>query len=393
MSAQGILWRGYRSPSHSANPQQAEKLASDVVLLLAVAALLSLGLLMVGSASISIADSKFSAPFHYLFRQAAYVVAGVLLAIGLSQIPLLVWQRLGPLLLLCSMFLLVLVLIPGIGRSVNGATRWIPLGAFNLQVAELGKLALIIYTAGYLVRRSEQVRNSVQGFLMPVAVLLLFAVLLLAQPDFGSLVVLGTVLFGMLFLAGVRLWMFALLVVAAGGVLGLLATTSAYRLERLTAFMNPWADPFNSGFQLTQALIAFGRGDWFGVGLGGSVQKLFYLPEAHTDFLFAVLAEELGLFGALSVIVLFGLVVWRAFVIGHKAATLGAHFAAYLAYGIGIFIGVQAIINMGVNMGVLPTKGLTLPLMSYGGSSMLVVCTAIGLLLRVDRENRLGGAR
>ncbi|MFA5627653.1 MAG: putative lipid II flippase FtsW [Thiohalomonadaceae bacterium] len=393
MSAQGILWRGYRSPSHSANPQQAERIASDVVLLLAVAALLSLGLLMVGSASISIADSKFSAPFHYLFRQAAYVVAGVLLAIGLSQIPLLVWQRLGPLLLLCSMFLLVLVLIPGIGRSVNGATRWIPLGAFNLQVAELGKLALIIYTAGYLVRRSEQVRNSVQGFLMPVAVLLLFAVLLLAQPDFGSLVVLGTVLFGMLFLAGVRLWMFALLVVAAGGVLGLLATTSAYRLERLTAFMNPWADPFNSGFQLTQALIAFGRGDWFGVGLGGSVQKLFYLPEAHTDFLFAVLAEELGLFGALSVIVLFGLVVWRAFVIGHKAATLGAHFAAYLAYGIGIFIGVQAIINMGVNMGVLPTKGLTLPLMSYGGSSMLVVCTAIGLLLRVDRENRLGGAR
>ncbi|MFA7632525.1 MAG: putative lipid II flippase FtsW [Thiohalomonadaceae bacterium] len=393
MSAQGILWRGYRSPSHSANPQQAERIASDVVLLLAVAALLSLGLLMVGSASISIADSKFSAPFHYLFRQAAYVVAGVLLAIGLSQIPLLVWQRLGPLLLLCSMFLLVLVLIPGIGRSVNGATRWIPLGAFNLQVAELGKLALIIYTAGYLVRRSEQVRNSVQGFLMPVAVLLLFAVLLLAQPDFGSLVVLGTVLFGMLFLAGVRLWMFALLVVAAGGVLGLLATTSAYRLERLTAFMNPWADPFNSGFQLTQALIAFGRGDWFGVGLGGSVQKLFYLPEAHTDFLFAVLAEELGLLGALSVIVLFGLVVWRAFVIGHKAATLGAHFAAYLAYGIGIFIGVQAIINMGVNMGVLPTKGLTLPLMSYGGSSMLVVCTAIGLLLRVDRENRLGGAR
>jgi cell division protein FtsW len=214
---------------------------------------------------------------------------------------------------------------------------------------------------------------------------------LLLQPDFGALVVLGATLLGMLFLAGVRLWLFGLLVAAAGGALALLAVTSPYRMERLTTFMNPWADPFNSGFQLTQALIAFGRGDWFGVGLGGSVQKLFYLPEAHTDFLFAVLAEEMGLFGALGVIVLFGFVVWRGFVIGRAAAQVGAHFGAYLSYGIALLIGLQAVINLGVNMGVLPTKGLTLPLMSYGGSSMLVSCIAVGLLLRVDRENRRGG--
>jgi cell division protein FtsW len=390
MIGANVLWRGYRQQplrrSHMTVVAQ-----GDVPLLLAVAALLALGLLMVGSASISIADRQLGAPFHYLLRQGVYVAVGVLMAFVTVQVPLAVWQRIGPLLLLSSLALLLLVLVPGLGRNVNGATRWLSLGVFNLQVSELAKLALIVYAAGYLVRRGEEVRTTVKGFLKPLGLLVVFALLLLLQPDFGALVVLGATLLGMLFLAGVRLWLFGLLVAAAGGALALLAVTSPYRMERLTTFMNPWADPFNSGFQLTQALIAFGRGDWFGVGLGGSVQKLFYLPEAHTDFLFAVLAEELGLFGALGVIVLFGFVVWRGFVIGRAAAQVGAHFGAYLSYGIALLIGLQAVINLGVNMGVLPTKGLTLPLMSYGGSSMLVSCIAVGLLLRVDRENRRGG--
>jgi cell division protein FtsW len=390
MIGANVLWRGYRQQplrrSHMTAVAQ-----GDVPLLLAVAALLALGLLMVGSASISIADRQLGAPFHYLLRQGVYVAVGMLMAFVTVQVPLAVWRRVGPLLLLSSLALLLLVLVPGLGRNVNGATRWLSLGVFNLQVSELAKLALIVYAAGYLVRRGEEVRTTVKGFLKPLGLLVVFALLLLLQPDFGALVVLGATLLGMLFLAGVRLWLFGLLVAAAGGALALLAVTSPYRMERLTTFMNPWADPFNSGFQLTQALIAFGRGDWFGVGLGGSVQKLFYLPEAHTDFLFAVLAEELGLFGALGVIVLFGFVVWRGFVIGRAAAQVGAHFGAYLSYGIALLIGLQAVINLGVNMGVLPTKGLTLPLMSYGGSSMLVSCIAVGLLLRVDRENRRGG--
>lgn len=390
MMGGGILWRDYRQPPLRRS-QVAAAQPTDMALVVAVIALLGLGLLMVGSASIAIADRQLGAPFHFLLRQGVYVAAGVVLALLTVQIPLAAWQRLGPLLLLVSLVLMALVLIPGLGRNVNGATRWLSLGVFNLQVSELAKLALIVYAAGYLVRRGEEVRTTVRGFLKPMGVLGLFAVLLLAQPDFGALVVLGATLLGMLFLAGVRLWLFGLLAAAAGGLLALLAITSPYRLERLTTFTNPWADPFNSGFQLTQALIAFGRGDWFGVGLGGSVQKLFYLPEAHTDFLFAVLAEELGLFGAVGVILLFVFVVGRAFTIGRAAAEAGVHFGAYLAYGIALLIGLQAIVNLGVNMGVLPTKGLTLPLMSYGGSSMLVSCIAVGLLLRVDRESRRGG--
>ncbi len=392
MIGDAVLWRNHRQPAPPVRRSRVVVGAQgDMPLLLAVSALLALGLLMVGSASISIADRQLGAPFHYLLRQVAYVGTGVLLAFITVQIPLAAWQRLGPMLLLISLALLLLVLIPGVGRNVNGATRWLSLGVFNLQVSELAKAALIIYAAGYLVRRGDEVRTTVKGFLKPLGLLVVFALLLLAQPDFGALVVLGATLLGMLFLAGVRLWLFGLLVTVAAGALALLATTSSYRMERLTAFMNPWADPFNSGFQLTQALIAFGRGDWFGVGLGGSVQKLFYLPEAHTDFLFAVLAEELGLFGALGVILLFMFIVWRAFAIGRAAAQAGAHFGAYLAYGIALLIGLQVFINVGVNMGVLPTKGLTLPLMSYGGSSMLVTCVVIGLLLRVDRENRRWG--
>lgn len=391
MMGQHILWRGQRSGDTAKRRTRALPAATDYSLLLAVLTLLALGLLMVGSASISIADRQMGTPFYFLLRQGGYVLAGLLLAFATWQIPLSVWERSGPVLLLISLLLLLVVLVPGVGRTVNGATRWLPLGFVNLQVSELAKLAVVVYAAGYLVRRGEEVRTTIQGFIKPLGVMMLFAMLLLLEPDFGAVVVIGATLMGMLFLAGVRLWLFGLLLAAAAGSLALLAITSPYRMERLTTFMNPWADPFNSGFQLTQALIAFGRGEWFGVGLGGSVQKLFYLPEAHTDFLFAVLAEELGLLGAVGVIALFAFVVWRGFVIGQMAARSGRHFAAYLSYGIALWLGLQAFINLGVNMGVLPTKGLTLPLMSYGGSSMLVSCVAVALLLRVDSETRQSG--
>lgn len=391
MSSTAILWRGRQRPVRKSRTARAVDKGMDVWLLVAMVSLLALGLVMVGSASVSIADNKHGEPFYFLIRQAAHVGVGVVLMIIMTQIPLQFWQRLGPLLLLLALLLLAIVLLPGVGRTINGATRWIRLGFFNAQVSEFMKFALIVYLASYLVRRSDEVRHSLKGFLLPLGILLVVAILLLAQPDFGTLVVLACVLLGMLFLAGVPLWMFGLMVLLAGGLFALLAVTSPYRLERLTTFMNPWDDPFNSGFQLTQALIAFGRGDWLGVGLGGSVQKLLYLPEAHTDFLFAVLAEELGLFGSMLVVLLIALLVWRAFAIARLAAERDAFFAAYVAYGVGLLIGIQSLINLGVNMGVLPTKGLTLPLMSYGGSSILSMCLLLGLLLRADRENLAGG--
>ena len=391
MSAQGVLWRREK-PLPLRRSQTQSLVMVDTPLLTVTIVLLALGLLMVGSASISIADRQLGSPFYFLMRQCVYVGVGALFAYMTLQLPLSVWQRSGPLLLLISMLLLLLVVVPGIGRTVNGSTRWLSLVIFNLQVSELAKLALVVYLAGYLVRRGDEVRTTIRGFIKPLGVLALLALLLLVEPDFGAVVVMGSTLMGMLFLAGVRLWLFGVLLSAAVGLLGVVAVASPYRLERLTAFLNPWADPFNSGFQLTQALIAFGRGDWFGVGLGASVQKLFYLPEAHTDFLFAVLAEELGLVGAVGVIVLFVFLVWRAFAIGKEAASAGRHFGAYIAYGVALGIGLQTFINLGVNMGLLPTKGLTLPLMSYGGSSMIATCIGIGLLLRVDRETRMGGA-
>jgi cell division protein FtsW len=354
----------------------------------AALALLALGLIMVCSASITIAERELNQPFYYLLRQAGYVGTGLVLAYAVVRTRLAVWEKSGPLLLLFGILLLALVIMPGVGRQVNGSMRWLGLGFINLQPSELVKLFVIVYLAGYLVRRGEDVRASMRGFLKPVAVLALIAGLLLMEPDFGATVVILATALGMLFLGGVRLWQFGLLIVPAMLSLAGLALSSPYRLERLTTFLNPWADPFNSGFQLTQALIAFGRGEWFGVGLGGSIQKLFYLPEAHTDFLFAVLAEELGLAGAIAVIALFAVLVWRAFAIGHLAEQMGNRFAAFIAYGLGMWLALQAFINIGVNMGVLPTKGLTLPLMSYGGSSIVMSCVAIGLLMRVDYELR-----
>jgi cell division protein FtsW len=358
----------------------------DPVLAMVTITLLALGLVMVASASISVAERSLSNPFYYFQRQSIFVVLGLLAAFVVYRIRLVQWEKSGMALLGFALFLLVLVLIPGIGKSVNGSTRWISLGMFNLQVSEVVKLFMLIYVAGYLVRHGDAVRTSLLGFIKPMLLVGLAGLLLMLEPDFGATVVLmGTVL-SMTFLGGVRFIQFASFLLMFGAAAVMLIVTSPYRMERLTSFMNPWADPFDSGFQLTQSLIAVGRGGWFGTGLGGSVQKLFYLPESHTDFLFAILAEEFGFAGVCTVIVLFGVLFWRAFRIGKMAENSGNRFAAYMAYGIGVWLAMQATINIGVNMGLLPTKGLTLPLMSYGGSSLIVVCMAIGLLMRIHQE-------
>jgi len=360
----------------------------DMPLVIVTCALLALGIVMVASTSIGIADANrdIGQPFYFIQRQLVYMVLGIGVALSILRVPMGYWERLAPYLLIFSLMLLVFVLLPGIGRQVNGSTRWISLGLFQLQVSEIAKLFVLIYLAGYLVRRGDEVRSTVNGFLKPMAVLAFLGVLLLLEPDFGAAAVLVATSLGMMYLAGVRLWQFAILLLVTAALLASIVLFSPYRWLRVISFLDPWSDPFNSGFQLTQSLIAFGQGEWFGVGLGGSIQKLFYLPEAHTDFLFAVLSEELGLVGALLVVALFVVLIWRAFVIASCAQKNGQHFSAYLAYGIGLLVGLQAFINIGVNMGVLPTKGLTLPLMSYGGSSMVVTCAAIGILLRIRIE-------
>lgn len=358
----------------------------DLVLLFTSIALLAIGLVMVTSASISIADRNLSSPFFYLQRQTIFIVLGVAAAWLVYQIRLVQWEKSGMALLGFSLFLLLLVLLPGVGKEVNGSTRWISLGMFNLQVSEAVKLFLIIYVAGYLVRHGEAVRTSLWGFIKPMLMIGLAALLLLLEPDFGAtVVIIGTVL-GMMYLGGVRFLQFVLFLTMFGAAALMLVVSSPYRMERLTSFMNPWADPFDSGFQLTQSLIAIGTGGWFGTGLGGSVQKLFYLPESHTDFLFAVISEELGFVGVCVIITLYSILFYRATRIALQAEKSGNRFAAYLAYGIGIWLVMQAVINMGVNMGMLPTKGLTLPLMSYGGSSLIICCMSIGLLLRIHYE-------
>jgi cell division protein FtsW len=355
---------------------------------------------MVASSSISVADRNFSNPFYYLQRQLVFVAIGMFAALSVFKIRLVQWEKSGMALLLFALFLLVLVLIPGIGKTVNGSTRWLPLGVFNLQVSELVKLFLVIYVAGYLVRHGDAVRSSLWGFLKPMLMVGLAGLLLLIEPDFGAtVVIMGTVL-GMTFLAGARFIQFISFVMIFASAAMMLVVTSPYRMQRLTSFANPWADPFDSGFQLTQSLIAIGTGGWFGTGLGGSVQKLFYLPESHTDFLFAVLSEELGFVGVSIVVLLYAALFFRSLKIASQAERAGNYFAAYMAYGIGIWLSMQAVINMGVNVGLLPTKGLTLPLMSYGGSSLIVCCIAIGLLMRihyetngVSRQASKGGAR
>lgn len=358
----------------------------DYWLLGIVSALLAFGLLMVASASMVISDQEFHTPFHFFSHQLIYVGLAFFLGFIVTRIPLLFWKKIGPQLLIISAFLLVLVLVPGIGRRVNGSMRWIGFGPLGIQASELVKLAAIIYMAGYLVRHQEEVKRSFSGFVKPMILFGVVAILLLLEPDFGATTVIMVTVLGMLFLAGARLWQFVALVLIIGCAMGLLAISSPYRLLRLTTFLHPWADQFNSGYQLTQSLIAFGRGGFFGVGLGNSIQKLFYLPEAHTDFLFAVLAEELGVVGQLVVIGLFVALVGKILAIARRAVKVDNKFAAYMAYGFAFWFGLQAMINIGVNAGILPTKGLTLPFMSYGGSSILLNCIAIAIILRIYHE-------
>jgi cell division protein FtsW len=361
------------------------RLSLDPVVIGLTAALLLLGLVMVTSASVTLA-ARDGDPFFFLERQLLFSLVGVGCACIAIRVPTAVWERLSLVLLVVSFVLLVLVLVPGIGHAVNGSKRWLRLGALNFQASEAARVLLLIYMCSYLVRREQEMRESVIGFLKPLGVLACAALLLLLEPDFGSGVVLLTTGLGVLFLAGVRLRYFVALCAIALLAFAGLAVSSEYRVKRLIGFLDPWADPFNTGFQLTQSLIAIGRGEWFGVGLGASIQKLFYLPEAHTDFVFAVLAEELGFVGITLVVALVVTLVYRALMIARAAAEAGLKFQSYLAAAFGIWFGLQAFINMGVNMGMLPTKGLTLPLLSYGRSSLVVTLGWIGILLRVHHE-------
>lgn len=358
----------------------------DTVLLSVSLGILVLGYIMVASASLHLGEKLANDSFYFPKHQLIHVVLGIAAAVFVASRPLVFWEKSSHVLFIFGLVLLALVLVPGLGKTVNGSARWLNILGLRIQVSEIFKLISVVYMATFITHHLTLVRTSWQGMIRPMLMLVMACVLLLKEPDFGSAAVIMAVAMGMLFLAGARLVQFGILLAMAGGGATVLVLTSPYRMKRLLSFSDPWADPLNSGFQLTQALIAFGRGEWMGVGLGSSVQKLFFLPEAHTDFLFSVIGEELGLIGAFLVILLFAVIVWRAFVIGRLAERVGNPFAAYIAYGLGIWFGLQAFINMGVNMGMLPTKGLTLPLMSYGGGSMIVMCSALALLFRVRSE-------
>jgi len=363
----------------------------DSLLLWSGVALLLLGLVMVYSASIATAEgSSFTRhqPTFFLVRHAVYLAVGLIAALIAFQIPLRFWQQFAPWLFVAGVLLLVVVLIPGIGKSVNGAQRWIGLGPLNLQPSEFMKLFVVLYTADYTARKLEKMDSFRHGFVPMAAVMMLVGGLLLREPDFGAFVVIVGIAMGILFLGGINGRLFAGLIVLMIGAFAFLVWSSPYRWERIISYMDPWQHAFGKGYQLSHALIAFGRGEWFGVGLGASVEKLFYLPEAHTDFLLAVIAEELGFAGVVTVVGLFALLAWRAFAIGRQALLLDRVYGSLVAQGIGIWIGFQSFINMGVNMGLLPTKGLTLPLMSFGGSGIVANCLALAVLLRVDYENR-----
>jgi len=372
--------------SYGVRARERMPFAWDSVTLGLVAALLLVGLIMVTSASMSIAARDMGDPFYFLERQFIFTMAGAAFAWTVTRIPTELWDKYGLALLLLGILLLILVLIPGLGARVNGARRWLRIGVLNFQVSELAKVLVLMWLCSYCVRKRTELESTLPGLLKPFALLSVTAVLLLIEPDFGAATVLFATGFAVLFIAGARLRFVTLLVTTAVLAFALLALTTPYRLKRLLIFLHPFDDPFNGGFQLTQSLIAIGRGSWFGVGLGSSVQKLFYLPEAHTDFVFAVLAEELGLVGVVGVIALFVALVWRAFHISRLAAQAGLRFQGYLATAFGIWLGLQAMVNIGVNMGVLPTKGLTLPLLSYGRSSLLVSLAWLGVLLRIYHE-------
>ena len=374
-------------------PMPRASLGLDAQLCGAATLLLAWGLVMVASASVAQAEKMTGDAFYYFYRQVMFVVLGGGIALAAYCVPMHVWERKSGWLAFAGIVLLALVLIPGIGVKVNHARRWIDLELFRLQASEPARLFLIMYLAGYIVRRQARLQSTLGGLLVPFLPLLLAGGLLLLEPDFGATVILLAVAFLMLFLGGARmLWLMALVVIALFA-LGLLAVAESYRVRRLLNFTDPFQDMENGGWQLANALIAVGRGEWTGVGLGNSVQKLLYLPEMHTDFIFAILAEEFGLLGVCAVLVLFALLVWRGFAVGAAAEAMGERFKAYLVYGLSTWLGMQALINIAINLGALPTKGLTLPLISYGGSSLITVMVMLALILRVDYENRLTAAR
>ncbi len=363
----------------------------DTVLTWIVTSLLAIGLVMVYSSSIATAEAgKYTGhqASYYLVRHGLFILVGLVCAVIAFQVPTQTWQKYAPWLFVFGVVLLMLVLIPGVGKAVNGSRRWLSLFVINLQPSELMKLFAVLYAADYAVRKGAVKDHLLKPFLPMFGVMGLVGVLLLMEPDFGALVVICSIAMGILWLGGFNLKIFGALTLGLPLLFVVMIFSSEYRTQRVLGFLDPWADPYGKGYQLSHALIAFGRGEWLGVGLGGSVEKLFYLPEAHTDFLLAVIAEELGLFGVCSVILLFGWLIVRAFAIGRQAAMSERLFAALVAQGIAVWLGVQAMINIGVNMGVLPTKGLTLPFLSFGGSGVVVNCVAIAVLLRIDYENR-----
>jgi cell division protein FtsW len=365
----------------------------DPLLLISTLALMLTGLVMISSASMDVAAENFGGAFFFIFRHGFFVMLAIAVAMFVVRIPIHIWERFSVWLLVIGFLLLVVVLIPGIGREVNGSRRWIGLGGFNLQASEVAKVCMVMFISGYLVRRLHEVRSTWSGVVKPAIPLAFYLFVLYLEPDYGSIVVITATVMGMIFLGGMRLLQLVTVVSIVTTLVGALAVTQEYRLKRLQNFLDPWADPYGAGYQLSQAQIAFGRGEWFGAGLGNSIQKLFYLPEAHTDFVYSVLAEELGLFGAMIVVLLYVILIARMFLIGRQAEKQQRFFMGYLSYGFAFILAGQAMINIGVNVGALPTKGLTLPLMSYGGSSLVICAAMIAIVQRVDLElkrERLG---
>lgn len=371
----------------STNPRLTKKLYIDQLLMVSCLSLLSIGFVMVTSASLHLGVKMANDISHYPFKQLIHIIIGLIGSMICIQVPMKTWERLGQSLFIFGLALLLIVLIPGIGIKVNGSIRWLSILGLRIQVSEVVKFISVIYIAGYVTRHSDHVRQSAYGLLKPLMLFSVACVLLLLEPDFGSAVVILIIAMGMMFLGGARLSQFIVLLAFVTALAVMLVIVSPYRMARVLSFTDPWADAKNTGFQLTQALISFGRGEFSGVGLGNGIQKLFYLPEAHTDFLFSVLGEELGLIGVVLIIALFTIFLVRAFVIGEQAEKNGQRFSSLVAYGLAIWFGFQSFVNMGVNMGMLPTKGLTLPLMSYGGGSMIVMCCAIAVLFRIHYEN------
>ncbi len=365
---------------------QKSKFHFDPILVFVTVSLLFIGYVMVASASLHLGVEQKQDSFYYPIRQMAHIVLGLFLAMGIAKVPMAAWEKIGSGLFIAGLFMLVVVLIPGLGVKVNGSIRWLSLGGVRVQVSEVVKFFSVIYMAGYVTRHKDNLQGSAYGIIKPLLLFSVACILLLLEPDFGSSIVILMIAMGMMFLGGARLIQFIILLSLVMLLAGIMVMIAPYRMERLVSFVDPFKDYLKSGYQLAQALISFGRGEALGVGLGSGIQKLFYLPEAHTDFLFSVIGEELGLLGVSTVIALFAMLIWRAFGVAIEAEEAGQRFSAFIAYGLGIWLGFQSFVNMGVNMGILPTKGLTLPLMSYGGSSMMVMCCAVALLFRVHSE-------